>query len=556
MIYQKITEEFDVSIPMRDGVKLNSIIVKPVTNQNLPSILLRTPYLTVPGYFEKLINDARFFASNGYVFIIQNCRGKNGSEGIFYPFKNDGEDGYDTIKWIINQKWSNGSVGTIGASYSGWNQWKTAILNPPGLKTMITIVSLPDPVYNVPYQNGALVLWMAEWLAMVEGKINIPTNIYNTEKLLKHLPLKTMDRLFGWDSKIWKDWIEHSILDDYWKETFYEDKLDKIKIPVLHISGWYDDDIIGTHKNYYSITHNKNYNDKEYFQKLIIGPWPHKVNTNNNWEIDFGPHAFVDLRKIELNWFDKYLKNKNINLINNYPVEIFIMGENKWANEKKWPPENVKYINYYLHSEGRANSLFGDGILNDRLPNNEKNDEYDYDPMNPVPHIHNPLNLDAEGPFDQRAIEMRNDVLVYQTETLNYNLRIAGDIFLKLYISSSAKNTDFWAQITDVYPNGYSMHLTENIIRCKFRNGLENEEYFDPNKITACNIDLWVIANTFLKGHRIRLDISSSCFPKYDRNLNTTDKFGSTKKYKIAHQRIFHDKENPSYLRLPVIKKF
>ncbi len=551
----EVIEKFGVTQTMRDGTNLSSYIYRPDSDAKFPVILTRTPYSTSNDFFKRFDEEAKFFARNGYVFIIQDCRGKNNSDGVFNPFFDDNYDGFDTIKWILKQKWSNGNIGTIGASYSAWNQWATAVLNPPGLKTMICVVSLPDPVINVPYQNGALVLTMAEWMALIEGKTNITPEIYDTVRLLWHLPLKSMDNQFGRDSKIWKDWIAHPSTDDFWKKTFYQDKLDRVHIPVLHVSGWYDDDLIGTHLNYTTITHHPAFNNS-YYQKLIIGPWQHRVNTSTKiGDIDFGASALIDLRNIELQWFDRFLKGVSNNIDKDLPVDIFVLGENRWRKEKMWPPENVKYTPYYLHSNGMANTLFGDGLINKLMPTKlEKFDSYIYDPLDPVPYISDPKNISAEGPFDQRAIERRDDVLVYQTAPLASEIEVTGPIKLKLFVSSSAVDTDFWAQLTDVFPNGYSMHLTENIMRATYRNSLEKYEPLIPNKITEIVIDLWIISNVFKKGHRIRLDISSSCFPKYNRNTNTNHRFGEDTELVTAAQKIYHDKDFPSMLLLPILK--
>ncbi|MFP3144679.1 MAG: CocE/NonD family hydrolase [Caldisphaera sp.] len=340
---------------------------------------------------------------------------------------------------------------------------------------------------------------MAEWMAIIEGKTNLPSEIYDTQNLLWHLPLSTMDRKFGWKSSIWKDWLNHSSSDEFWKETFYQDKLKNIHIPVLHISGWYDDDLIGTYINFSTISNNISLDQKNY-QKLIIGPWQHKVNRSQKiGDIDFGNSAIIDLRKIELDWFDRFLKGINNGIDNDLPVEIFVMGENKWRKEKTFPIENTKYIPYYIHSNGKANSSEGDGTLNIKIPDDEPYDQYIYDPSDPVRCILDPNDISAEGPFDQSSLERRKDVLVYQTDVLKEEIEVTGPIKMRLYVSSDAIDTDFWVQLTDVFSTGYSMHLTENIIRCGYRFGLEKFIPLKPNEITECNVDLWAISNLFKK---------------------------------------------------------
>ncbi len=255
--------ELGIKQTMRDGTRLSSDIYRPDDSDKHPTILTRTPYMTVQGYQRRLVTEAKFFVSHQYAYVIQDCRGKNDSEGIFHPFHNDAEDGYDTITWCTNQEWGNGNIGTFGASYQAWNQWATATLNHPQLKAMISIVALPDPVLNVPFQNGALVLWMAEWMAIVEGRRNTDPSIYDTKSLYEHLPLRTMDEAYGRKSQIWQNWIDHPSADSYWKKVFYQDKYPIITVPTLHISGWYDDDIIGTHLNYVGIDDKKSINNRE-----------------------------------------------------------------------------------------------------------------------------------------------------------------------------------------------------------------------------------------------------------------------------------------------------
>jgi putative CocE/NonD family hydrolase len=549
--------QFGVKQEMRDGVSLSSDIYMPDGPGKFPAIITRSPYMTVEGFQKRFSEEAKFFASHGYAFVIQDCRGKNDSEGIFHPFFDDPTDGYDTLKWCLEQDWCNGSLGTIGASYQAWNQWATAVLNPPNLKAMICIVSLPDPVLNVPFQNGVLVLWMAEWMAVIEGRKNTDPSIFDTLKIYSHLPLKTMDEKFGRpNSMIWQNWIKHPSADgEYWKPSFYQDKLSRIDIPVLHVSGWYDDDLIGTHINYSKM---KGYAKSELSQrnqKLIIGPWQHHVNiTRKLGEIDFGGSSLIDLRKIELDWFDHWLKGIDNEITREPMVDIFTMGSNTWRRGNSWPLEETNYAKFFIHSKGKANTSFGDGSLSTEIPDSDEPfDSYTYDPLDPCPNIFDSRSTPAEGPYDQRPIEIRNDVLVYSTQVLENEVEVTGPISVKLFASTSARDTDFWAQLVDVFPNGYSMHLTEGINRGRYRESLEKPKLLTPGEACEFDIDLWITSNVFLKGHRIRLDISSSSFPKYDRNPNTGHEFGVDAETMIANQRIYHDSEHSSYILLPII---
>ncbi len=416
--------------------------------------------------------------------------------------------------------------------------------------------ALPDPVLNVPFQNGALVLWMAEWMAMVDGRKNTDPSIYDSLKLYNHLPLKTMDEEFGRkQSLIWQNWMRHPSADDYWKASFYQDKFSQIDVPALHVSGWYDDDVIGTHINYTGMRKSAKSEHARNNQKLIIGPWQHHVNvTRQLGAIDFGQSALIDLRKIELDWFDYWLKGMETGIMKQPKVDIFTMGKNAWKRMDSWPLEKTEYVKYFLHSNGKSNTSTGDGKLSTTKPNKaEPYDSYNYDPADPSPNIFDTSTMPAEGPYDQRPIERRNDVLVYSTSILDDDLDVTGPVRVKLFASTSARDTDFWAQLVDVFPNGYSMHLTEGIIRARYRNSLEKQELMEPDRVYEFDIDLWVTSNVFQRGHVVRLDVSSSSFPKYDRNPNTGNEFGTDVILKTASQRIYHDEEHPSHILLPTI---
>jgi putative CocE/NonD family hydrolase len=548
--------EFGIKQEMRDAVKLSSDIYRPDAKGRFPVIITRSPYMTVEGFQKRFAEEGKFFAKNGYAFVVQDCRGKNDSEGIFRPFFDDHTDGFDTLSWCAKQEWSNGELGTTGASYQAWNQWAAATLGHPNLKAMVCRVALPDPVYNVPYQNGALVLWMAEWMATVDGKRNTDTSTYDSMRLYWHLPLRTLDEAFGRkNSSIWQEWINHPSADEYWKRSFYEDKFNQIDVPVLHVSGWYDDDIIGTHLNYTGMRESGKSEKSRNSQKLIIGPWPHHVNLSRQLGgVDFGQSALIDLRRIELDWFDYWLKHVENGIMKQPKVDIFTMGRNAWRRSDSWPLKGTNYVKYFLHSRGNANTSMGDGELS-VTPADSKApfDSYGYDPADPCPNIFDAAVGPEEGPFDQRSIERRDDVLVYSTPSLDSDLDITGPVTVHLFASSSAPDTDFWAQLTDVSPNGYSMHLTEGIIRGRYRKSLEKQELLEPGRVYEFEIDLWITCNLFQRGHRVRLDVSSSSFPKYDRNPNTGHQFGIDTTLEVAHQKIFHNMEYPSYVLLPII---
>jgi uncharacterized protein len=282
-------------------------------------------------------------------------------------------------------------------------------------------------------------------------------------------------------------------------------------------------------------------------QKLIIGPWPHHVNTTRTLGgIDFGESALLDLQETKLRWFDRWLRGARNGVERGPQVETFAMGRNAWVKRRSWPPAEMNPTCYYLGGRGRANTSLGDGVLSRRRPP----DRFSYDPSNPVPNID---ERGAEAPFDQRPIERRDDLLVYSTPPLTRDVEVSGPVSVRLFASTSARDTDFWAQLVDVFPNGYSMHLTEGIIRGRYRKRLDRPTLLKPGTVYDFDIDLWVTSNVFLKEHAIRLHVSSSSFPKYDRNPNTGNDFGRDSELRVAEQTVFHDSARPSCVMLPLV---
>jgi putative CocE/NonD family hydrolase len=554
--------EFGVKIPMRDGIELSADIYRPNAQGKFPVILERTPYSSMDGENQKKVaTRGKFFANRGFVFVYQDCRGKNESNGVFYPLVNEAEDGYDTQQWCGTQLWSNGNVGTYGASYAGWNQWLAACLANEHLKTMVSIAAPPDPFLNCPYQNGALWLWMAAWSVLVTGKKNRNLQVYDSVvEILDHLPIITLDQAFGMNIPFWKDWITHYTYDAYWEKVSYQDRYNEIKVPVLHITGWYDSDEIGNHLNYVGMKKEAGTELARKNQRIIIGPWHHAVNTSSKIaDMDFGPDAIINLDDIVAKWFYYWLKRKDPGIRSGPPASIFIMGENRWREENDWPLARTRYTKFYLHSSGRANTLYGDGELSTRTPRTEPTDQFVYDPESPVPDIapetYPERELAPSGAEDQTPVERRDDVLVYTSQVLRRNLEVTGPISLKLYASSTAKDTDFTGKLVDVFPNRYAMRLSDGIQRARFRDSYERPALLTPQRIYEYTINMWYTGNLFLRGHRIRVEISSSCFPKFDRNPNTGHPFGIDRELRIAKQTVYHDSIHPSHVLLPIIPR-
>ncbi|MBE3559246.1 MAG: CocE/NonD family hydrolase [Ktedonobacteraceae bacterium] len=552
MALAEVHIKFDQRIPMRDGVTLSADLYFPsekTGEQRWPVVLMRTPYIKAS---QAVVEEGRFFARQGYVYVAVDVRGRGDSDGEFVPYRNEGVDGYDTIEWLAVQPWSSGAIGTIGNSYSGRLQWQAARLAPPHLCAMIVGVTPSDPFVETP--TGLPSPMHLCWLHLVSGRVNQVVEAVNWMEVYEHLPLLTMDERAGRYNAHWRAEIEHPQLDAYWEPLCYQNSFEQINVPVLHISGWYDDEQIGTPLNYIGMTTRAATAEARTGQRLLMGPWGHTVNrTTKLGEVDFGPDALIDLQSEKLRWFDRWLKGK-VSEQEAAPVRIFVMGTNCWRSEQEWPLARTLWTPFYLHSGGNANSCFGDGTLSLLAPaEDEIADEYRYDPARPVPFITEPTSSQMGGPDDYAAIEHRDDVLVYVTEPLSEAIEVTGPVRVDLYAASSAPDTDFIARLIDVWPTGFRQRICDGMVRARFREGFTQPSLIEPGEIYHYTIDCWNTSQVFQAGHCIGLEIMSSAFPRYDRNLNTGAPLGQTSEYTVAHQRIYHDASHPSALILPVI---
>ncbi len=349
--------------------------------------------------------------------------------------------------------------------------------------------------------------------------------------------------------------IDHPQLDAWWEPLRYQNQFERVRVPVLHISGWYDDEQIGTPLNFIGMTTRGAGEELRRNQKLLMGPWPHNVIAapTKLGEVDFGPLAAMNLKAYMLRWFDAWLKGADTEILREPRVRLFVMGENRWADENEWPIARTQWTRYYLHSRGRANSLFGDGLLSTQEPANEPADTYTHDPAQPVPFITEPSFAQIGGPDDYRPVERRDDVLAYTSEPLAADTRICGPIRARIYAASTARDTDFMVKLLDVWPNGYAQRLTDGMVRARFREGMDRPSLIEPGKIYSYSIDAWNTCQAFQQGHRIRLEIASSAFPKYDANPGTGEALGKTTRMQAAGQTLYHDREHPSHVVLPMV---
>ncbi len=548
-----VRAEFDLRVPMRDGVTLSADVYRPDTTGRFPVIVERTPYdNSRPARLEI----GKFLASHGYVYVTQDVRGRGDSEGVFYPLRFEAADGYDTQTWAGTQPWSNGTVGTTGSSYMGWTQVYTAGLNNPHLGALVSVVTPPDPVRNFPFQFGTISPTTISWVITVSGRTLQDISQLDLESAYRTLPLREVDRVLGWQLQPWRDWFDHPTLDTYWQELAYQDRLLEARAPILHVSGWYDDVLVGTLENYVTMVTSAGDTAARRKQHLRIGPWGHRVNAGRRLgPIDFGPDATIDFAGIQLRWFDHWLKGIDNGVETEPPVRIFVMGENRWRDELEWPLARTHYVNYYLHSAGGANTAAGDGTLDTTRPDTEPADRFRYDPADPVPFITEPGYSQLGGPDDYRPIEARQDVLVFTAAAQEEPLEVCGPVRTVLYAASSARDTDWIARIVDVHPDGFAQRLVEGVVRARFRHGLDEERLLTPGRVERYSIDLWATCIVLAPGHRLRLEIASSAFPRFDRNLNTGGPIGWESEGVPADQTIYHDRDHPSHLIVPVVPR-
>lgn len=534
---------FDTRIQMRDGVELSADLYGLEPEKKKPAVLVRTPY---GKQGEKYVEAAKYFSSNGYAFVSSDVRGRGDSDGKFSPYENEGPDGYDTIEWICKQPWSNGKVATWGASYCGRIQWYTALLQPAGLKAMIPIVSPSDPFVEDP--TGLPSPLSVSWDFLTAGKSMQDLNLVDWDPVYNHLPLTELDTVSGRNMAHWQTRLEHQFMDEFVQGLCYQNAYEKITVPALHISGWYDDEQIGTPLNYWKMTEVTNKEVSEN-QSLLMGGWGHRINTFRKLgEFDFGPDAVIDILSYQKEWLDRYMKDIPTDRFKK-PVRLFIMGENRWKNYAKWPPENSEKIKMHLVSNGSANSKFGDGKLQFTEPDyDSKVDSYSYDPEDPVPYISDQNYAQIGGPDDYSAIERRDDVLVYTSEPFEHDYQLTGPVTLTLDVSTSCEDTDFTGKLLVVSRTGKAIRLCDGVTRMSRREGHRSAKPAEPGKAYTIEIVLWNTAYRWKPGERMRLEISSSAFPKYAKNLNV---FGDQAKMtgsRIAQQKVFHGKKHNSAL--------
>jgi putative CocE/NonD family hydrolase len=567
----QVIVEKNVEARMRDGVVLRADVYRPKAPGKYPVLLQSTPYSKNPGRGGQ---GNQRLAAQGWVVIVQDTRGRYTSDGDARPHDH-ANDGHDTVEWAAQLPYSSGRVGMYGSSYLATTALQAATARPPHLAAIQPSAAYSSRYDDLVFQGGAFYLsdglsWNLGQAADVRRRVLTPdanrdgaTGLTPYQRTLYrqtwlwHMPLKALDALeLRRFAPAYFEMLDHPSYDSYWETSDISARYDQFEVPALHIVGWHDVFAKGTTKNFAGLRAKARTEKARKNQRLVVGFWTHSQpgpDDTRVGDVDFGPQAKFDARGLRDRWFSCWLKDKDCATLDGPPVRLFIMGENRWRDEQEWPLARAKSTAYYLSSGGKANTLTGDGRLTLTPPGSDPPDRFVYDPWDPVP------TVGAGGysrlPADQREVEQRPDVLVYTTPPLETATEVTGPISVVLWIASSARDTDFTAKLVDVAPDGTARLLTDGIQRARYRKSTRKPELLAPGTLTELTIDVGVTGNLFKAGHRIRLEVSSSNFPRFDRNPNTGGPFGEGVEVKRADQTIFHDAGRPSRLILPVIPR-
>jgi uncharacterized protein len=590
----------DVMVPMRDGVRLATDIYLPSANgavmsQKLPTILTRTPYSKDEGYNAVM---GQYYASHGYAFVAQDVRGRYKSEGVWHMLTDDGRDGVDALAWIGKQPWSNGKVGMIGTSYVGGTQHAAALEKPPELTTVIPVDAMSNLGIQSMRNAGAFELRFWNWIVAMTSPdgsraARDPATAAALREMADHklaylaeLPLRRGTTPLQLAPE-YEDWLvagmQHGANDAFWEQNDIYDHPERYKdIPVYLVGGWYDSWGGNTTRNFVTLT--KAIKGPVY---LIMGPWIHGSQAEyRHGQVTFGPDAAMhDPLGWRLEWYDHWLKGVDNAVGKQAPfatkVRIFVMGTGDdretpdgymnhggyWRDEHEWPLARTQYTDYYLEPDG--------GLATTPPQAARDSISYVFDPKHPVPTIGGNISsaegLMLQGAWDQTGgphvwnwpnpipLAARNDVLVFETAPLTEDVEVTGELTVTLWASSNRTDTDFTAKLIDVvppnpdYPGGFAMNLEDGIVRARFRDGLGAEKLMQPGTIYQFTIRMYPTSNVFKKGHRIRLDLSSSNFPRFDVNPNTGEPLNDNRRWMTATNTVYFDHDRPSHITLPVI---
>ena len=568
-----LTVDRHVSVPMRDGVILSADVYRPAGVGPFPTVLVRTPYdKGSHGPSPLLIR----VASAGYAVMVQDTRGRYMSGGEFIPFVYERDDGFDTIEWLVAQPWCNGKIGMYGGSYVGVTQWQAALSRHPALKAIVPNVTASNLHHGWVYQGGAFELgfnlsWTAAGLSHDTalkahgGDMSAPDmqellDITDTQTAaFETLPLRGREILQR-HARYYDQWLDHPSYDDLWETLDVRPAYHDLSVAALNLGGWYDIFLAGTLENFSGL---RAASADPSRHQLMVGPWHHEGLRSGNpiGRMTFGIRStggYVDEGGMHLRWYDRWLRDEDNGVEGEPPARLFVMGAGRWRTADSWPLPGTDFQDWFFHSGGRANSASGDGVLSRDAPSEEPPDSFVYNPRNPVPSVGGPLCCNnvftLGGAFDQRAVEQREDVLVYTTPPLEHDIEVTGPLKVVLFAASTAPDTDFTAKLVDVHPCGLAQNLNDGIIRARYRQSMREPMPITPNEVVEYEIDLIGTSNMFRAGHRIRVEISSSNFPRFDRNPNTGESIATATELVNAMQTIHHSPWAPSRIVLPVVE--
>ena len=549
---------------MRDGVNLSADVWLPPEGERFPALLIRNIYNNAD---RRYLSWMEPFVDAGYAVVAQDCRGRFDSDGTWDPYICEITDGFDTHEWVGTQPWCDGQVATFGVSYPGFTQTIAATLRNPHLQALVPIASQQDN-WGHHRVSGAIHWSVSLFFSNLIGRTmqTEPVAILDQAALLRHLPLvEAIEANIG-RSDYFRGIIEHDRYDEWWSRYSLRHRYGDVDVPAYFMTGWYDSLLHETLTVFAGWKAQARSEEARRLTRIRVGPWSHQVapwgraplGPNGEFEdAVFGAHAVGDAISEHLRWYDARLRGRDTGIDAEPPVRLFVMGANEWRGEHEWPIARTRWTDLFLSSGGAANSAAGDGRLTFEPPTTDGGadlDHFTYDPDDPVPSWGAQYqSADLGGPRDRRDVEGRPDVLVYTSDVLESDVDVIGPIAVELWAASDAADTDWTAALVDVFPDGRAIILCEGICRARYRDPMAPPVLVPPNTPTAFRIDCWDTGNRFLAGHRIRLEISSSNFPRFDRNLNTGGRIGFETEWQVAHQTIFHDPSRPSRLILPVI---
>lgn len=572
----------DVEATMRDGTILRADVYRPAEGGPFPTLLMRTPYDRSLPLAVGAIPDPLTATARGYAVALQDVRGRYGSDGVFVPFVHEAEDGYDTVEWVASQGWSDGNVGMIGPSYVGYTQWMAAAQQPPHLRAISPIVATSDLHDFWVYEGGAQSLWFdVSWLMVSLGPEVLakrrPDDAARAERLVAaidhmadHVPAvqSAMPPIFedALSADIYRMWLDHPERDEFWKALSPRESHARIQVPIFNTAGWFDVFIGGSLANHIGMNGGGGSEDARSGSRMVVGPWRHAqpllADPAGDMVYGLGSTAIgMDLVGMQLQFFDRWLRGTVVPAPDDDPpVRLFILGEDRWRSEAAWPLARAVPTDFHLRSGGAANSATGDGRLDLVAPDvHEPADSFLADPADPVPTVGGNLccwqMVNEPGSFDQRGVEDRMDVLVYSTDPLAADTEVTGPVTLRVFVSSEAPDLDVTAKLLDVRPDGQAFNLAEGIRRVRYRNGTDRAMLLPVGEVAEVEVDLIATANLFRAGHRIRLEVAASNWPRFDANPQTGTAPGAAARPNVARHTVHHDATHPSRLILPLVPR-